>query len=741
MAFSRGPNISTEGLEFLLDMSNTKSFKGVPVTNLLGDGSTVDLYRYNNPSFTGNHVKTTNLHPIHGTPIWELTHTPDNTQYGTVARLSASDGFGCYHSLNFLESNKTYMASISVKEGNTPIISHSGSYSNIGGWGNTGGSLKYYEGDGWWRYYTVWRNRTTSYSADGTTLLSTRTASRIDTTHTFGAAGTYVVQSGAFNPAQYVGNDYYRGTYDFNNSIYTGTGTIVDWGIDSNMTKPTYSPVYNYPNPNFSLTLWYTVSVPGAGSIGTRSYSYGAFTGLSDAKYWKITYDSNYTENLRPCKSLWSAPMVHEISDNVTGGSYSSTKPFKYVNTSRQPDTSLYNLINRESINIADVSFNLDGEMEFDETNDFVDVSIGNPFELRCFEMVFYNNRVIQGRERAIGGANTYQTLVRFNQNYPMGINLGAWSSALVNESLHFWTTGSSPYEATTMTEAIGVGYHHLIVNYNESSSEYDIYIDGVRKTVGHSSQGAAQPFELNHLSFGNSKSPNYPFGGKISMVKAYSTQLTETQVQQNFNSVKDRYNIKVTGVDNTTDSGNWIRFWWYDGTIWPTNETDVLGHPFGTFDSSSRYAFQRLPQNLTKATTELLAKDGAGNIYKWDFSNSSVTAQRVWDSFYSGTQGSWANTGAFEPTVLAGTAPRASQDSWQYRVSEGVVSFLLDDDTCDCYSSLNAGHAMCGSSGWNQTYAQPDGAYLRYGVDLLYDAGCQGPLPTNSLELFYRIK
>ena len=64
----------------------------------------------------------------------------------------------------------------------------------------------------------------------------------------------------------------------------------------------------------------------------------------------------------------------------------------------------------------------------------------------------------------------------------------------------------------------------------------------------------------------------------------------------------------------------------------------------------------------------------------------------------------------------------------------------MLDDDTCDCKSTLNAGHAMCGSS-WNQTYAQPDGAYLRYGVDTLNDGGCRGPVPERTLELFYRLK
>jgi hypothetical protein len=65
----------------------------------------------------------------------------------------------------------------------------------------------------------------------------------------------------------------------------------------------------------------------------------------------------------------------------------------------------------------------------------------------------------------------------------------------------------------------------------------------------------------------------------------------------------------------------------------------------------------------------------------------------------------------------------------------------MLDDDTCDCESSLNAGHAMCGTTSWEQTYAQPFSAYLRYGVDVLNGAGCNGPLSINSLELYFREK
>ena len=739
MAFSKGPNITNDGLKILIDMDNEKSFKGTPTTNLLSNPDTLGLYRYNNPSFAGNHVNTGNIHPVYKTPIWYHTYTPDNTKYGSVAILSAGDGFGCYHNGIRFEANKYYMASISFKEGNTPIIGQSYSYSNIGGWNHNGKSGKYYEGDGWWRFYTMFRNGSLSYSWDGSTYLATRTASRVDTIHTINTVGTHVVQSGTYNPAQFVGESYYRGTYDFNNSIYTGTGTatIVDWGIDSNMTKPTINPVYNYPNPNYSQTIWYTLNVTATGTIGTRTYSYGVFTSIYDEKYWKITFDGNYVENLRPASAYWTAPMIHEVPSN------SVSLPYKFTKTSRSNLTSLYEMLSRTPIDTQFASVGTDGRISFDATNDEMSFTAFNPFTLRTIEFVFYNDYPIIGKtpagsEKVIGGPTTYQTLVQFNNDYPMGINFGAWSSIFSYESIHFWTTGNSPYYAITMQDTIDKGYHHLCISWD--GADFQMYVDGVRRTTYNSSGGKAQPFTLTALKLGNS-SPNYRFGGKIEQLKVYEEGMTEAQVLKNYYGLKNRYNIKYTGYDGTTDNGGWIRFWWYDGKGWPSDETEVLGHPFGTFEYGDPYGFQRLPQHLSKANTELLAKDGAGNVYKWDFSDSSTTALRVWDSFFSGTQGSWADQGTWNPTVLAGSFHGQAQDSWQYRESEGVVSFMLDDDTCDCYSTLNAGHAMCGSSGWSQTYAQPDGAYLRYGVDILNDNSCRGPLPTNSLELFYRYK
>jgi len=298
----------------------------------------------------------------------------------------------------------------------------------------------------------------------------------------------------------------------------------------------------------------------------------------------------------------------------------------------------------------------------------------------------------------------------------------------------NIWDGCNNPFATIPRSWNNGKNHHVVLVN-DQTNNITKLYYDGALLGTATYRQCTA-----DNMSIGGN-STGYNYRGNLPLFKVYSEALTEAQVQSNFKNYRKRFEGLDYHIDDTTDGGGWIRWWWYTGVGWPGHEPEALGHLFGTFDSSSHYGFQRLPEGLEKEQVELLAKDGDGNIYKWDFASPSATAQQVWDSFTQGTQGSWNNSGdAWNPIVIAGAFHGRDQDAWKYRVSEGVASFLLDDDGCDCLSTLNAGHAMCGGS-WNQQYAQPDGAYLRYGVDTLNDGGCLGPLPERTLELYYRLK
>jgi len=183
-----------------------------------------------------------------------------------------------------------------------------------------------------------------------------------------------------------------------------------------------------------------------------------------------------------------------------------------------------------------------------------------------------------------------------------------------------------------------------------------------------------------------------------------------------------------------------WRRFWWWSGQkTWPKDETDVLGKPFGDCRSDSPYCFGRLPRNLQEDQTSLLAIDGKGNIFRWDFDHSIPAAHAAWRAFRDHRMTMHKevlNKKAWNPEVLEGKRGKASidQDSFMYREQFGVKSVLLDDDNCDCYSTLSMGSGMCGAA-HNTKWGGPAGVF---GVDTLDDPHCQGPKPKNMLELYF---
>ncbi len=188
---------------------------------------------------------------------------------------------------------------------------------------------------------------------------------------------------------------------------------------------------------------------------------------------------------------------------------------------------------------------------------------------------------------------------------------------------------------------------------------------------------------------------------------------------------------------------GNWTAFWWYDSnTTWPANETDVLAYNFGHCQTNDRYCFGRLPVSASEDSTEMLAVDSEGTMYKWSFTSSNnPVANAVWRAFHDHEiilpDEVKNQVPAWNPEVLNGSAPLSAQDSFMYREQYGVKSVLLDDDGCECYSTLLLGHGIC-HVGHNPSYSP---AY-HYGVDTLFDpVGCPAPPPDIGLTLYFRFK
>lgn len=136
--------------------------------------------------------------------------------------------------------------------------------------------------------------------------------------------------------------------------------------------------------------------------------------------------------------------------------------------------------------------------------------------------------------------------------------------------------------------------------------------------------------------------------------------------------------------------------------------------------------------------STEMLAVDSQGTKYKWRFDSNNRVAHAAWEAFHDHQTTLYSQVKneaiPWSPKILNGSTPDAKQDSFMYRDQNGVRSILLDDDNCDCLSSLSMGHGMC-NDGHSRSYS----AANLFGVDTLYDSGCSGPRPDNGLTLYFR--
>lgn len=182
-----------------------------------------------------------------------------------------------------------------------------------------------------------------------------------------------------------------------------------------------------------------------------------------------------------------------------------------------------------------------------------------------------------------------------------------------------------------------------------------------------------------------------------------------------------------------------WEKFWHF--TRQQAQVNDMLGMAYGecymsaTRGDGTRYTPAvcpgKMPSGLNINQVEMLAVDSTGDAYRWRFNQNIASSFRAFNSFTRGVEGRWIGGASWNPVQQWGSG-RASeaQDAWAYRDACGVKSFALDDDTCYCRTSLEAGKAMCGT-----------GCNNNYGVDRLRDRGCQQPRNNAfNLALYFRV-
>ena len=169
------------------------------------------------------------------------------------------------------------------------------------------------------------------------------------------------------------------------------------------------------------------------------------------------------------------------------------------------------------------------GSIVFDGVNHYVNISttpnLTNPLTI-C---AFVNTSFITGSNQIIYGpsANGSDNWLSVNNNR---VQLNATQTGDVN---NFSITGTTTIEANKWYYITG------IVNNNITS----VYINGVFE-VSSSIQAFTAGGWNSTARIGQRATGQFPFNGSIAYVHGYSRALSATEIAQNYNAIKSRFNL-----------------------------------------------------------------------------------------------------------------------------------------------------------------------------------------------------
>ena len=276
---------------------------------------------------------------------------------------------------------------------------------------------------------------------------------------------------------------------------------------------------------------------------GTHLGSYTNYIGAGSMTFEWQTFNGTFTANAdskvaigpRGSDSSGLTDIVYirnlqvEVKDHTT--------PF--VNGSRSVSGSLIDLTRTTDIDLSNVSFDSNAQITFDGTDDYIDKSrkqytIAEPWSV---EVVF---KPTDGSDTSWNGL--------FGGNLTAG---GYWmfhsAGNLTYYEGHSGTEGTKiTYRYWSKTNTFTTDdYHHLIITYtpvNSTTGTFNLYYNGGEKTDSFS-WTFLWSHSLDSHYIGRGDGSRYGTND-IHVYKEYNRTLSAAEVKQNYNAIKDRFNI-----------------------------------------------------------------------------------------------------------------------------------------------------------------------------------------------------
>jgi|11BtaG_2_1085332.scaffolds.fasta_scaffold03191_3 hypothetical protein len=268
-----------------------------------------------------------------------------------------------------------------------------------------------------------------------------------------------------------------------------------------------------------------------AATLGINSY---------DWTYKKLTFTMPNPSG----KSVRFA--IYHMNSGNRGQSYSRKHQIEFnsiatpfTDTSRSSTQSLIDLKKTRNIDVSNVSFDSNAQMNFDGTDDYVNLVSDITFKTTggwTVESVVKYNSVAGGYNNTTSPANFIGA---------DSISYSSWYWSVLSGKLALWNINPGTWRYGSTTLQTDTWYHVVLVSY-DSGTSYQMYLNGVAEGGNHTTyswNASYSGLKVRYIGRGNSGNSRL-VNGKIPITKIYNRALSSQEVQQNYNAYKKRFGI-----------------------------------------------------------------------------------------------------------------------------------------------------------------------------------------------------
>ena len=301
-------------------------------------------------------------------------------------------------------------------------------------------------------------------------------------------------------------------------SSHIGTGST-SATVSTEYTYSVYVWIPSSNSVNMAGSSPYFRPQPANASVGSLTYEGSSAWGTWPRDQW-VRVSITATTQATNVTSAYISCYLNTAGDKI----YFTAPQFEqkghatpFVNGTRSATQGLLDLTNNTTINLSNVSFDSNAQMVFDGTDDYT--SLGNPTALRdltsgTIETVYYRD----------ASSGTYQMV------FTDGVS--DLEITYSGNTLQFYIGNS------------GLSYTHAVIDqwFNVvgtwGSGFKKLYINGAEVASGTNTGTDTG----NRDRYVGGRGANFPFNGEIPIAKIYNKALTASEVLQNYNATKGRF-------------------------------------------------------------------------------------------------------------------------------------------------------------------------------------------------------